>query len=66
MRFFMASIEFLQSKSIDSYEKIIEKKKCIECNGETADGYLFGLHLREEIEFWDTRLYLISTFEKYK
>ncbi len=66
MRFFMAGIELLQSKSIDSYEKIIEKKKCIECNGETAGGYLFGLHLREEIAFWDTRLYLISTFEQCK
>ena len=64
MRFFTSGITLLQSRNIDSYEKILDKKKCIECTWETADWYLFGLHLREEVESWDKKLYLISTFER--
>ena len=66
MQFFTAGVELLRSKNISSYEKIIEKQKCIECSSETADGYLFGLHVREEITDGDRRLYLISTFERSK
>lgn len=66
MQFFTAGIELLKSKNISSYEKIIEKQKYIECTSETADGFLFAVHIREEIENGDRRLYLISTFERNK
>ncbi len=43
-------------------EKRIDGKICYEFIGETPSGEIFGVHIREEYQGKDRKLYLISTF----
>ncbi len=62
---FFAGVELLRkAKAHDMTDKIKEPAgdPSFEFKGITPDGILVGIHIREEIEGSDKKLYLISTF----